>query len=275
MTINQDNVNNSLRLAGRGLTQLLLGATLGLMPIACDDTIDDTQGAEHREGCDGFVNQSFRLRLATFIPCEAVGGPLPILDGYDLFAGDHRGFSSELDASVRASIDVVFGPGHPTVEVEPAVGETHELDADKGTLDYGSFDAWNCPELQGEFVPTSSATASVSESVEFIEELYVVNDDGSGQAKGKLVVDAGNPLTPSWFTPPINHQLEFDISWDEDGSITSARIEGAHDPFPAHEVYLYDDTHYFDVLNYWTCGGHSPEDLICSYANQETYNWSL
>ncbi len=253
------------------------------MPETAEDLLDAT--CEDLEGLGGAAdnpasglldgsNASFQVRLAAFIPCEAIDGPVS-MDRYDLFGGDGRGFSADTSASVRASVDIVFGPAHPTVEVYQSVGETLEYDGDVAQLNYSRFDDMNCAELEGTKSIQRRATASRTGSSDYRGMSYQRNPDGSGSLRGTLVIDASNPLTPGLITPPINHDAAIDIAWNSAGQLTRANITGAHDPYPAHEVYLYDANNYWTVLNFWTCGTNGPGDLFCSSANQQRYDWSL
>lgn len=259
------------------LSRLVLASSMLIGFGGCDSESEEevTQTGESAGGkADDFRNGSLRLRLAAFIPCEAIGGPVS-MNRYDMFAGDHRGFSTDVNASVRASIDVVFGPDHQQVEIIQDVGETHELEGNDASLDYGRFDDMNCPEFSGPTVIQRSATASVTGSTSSSGEEYVLNSDGSGTLTTSLEVHAGNPLTPSLLTPPINHELTLSVEWDANGEVLDARVQGQHDPYPAHEVYLYDSAGAHEVRTFWSCGENGAADLLCSSSAQERYDWSF
>lgn len=237
----------------------------GLLGSSCEELNGYAGSADTPEGAlfgeDAGQDIPVIFRVAAFIPCELVDGPDVWGVGFEWFAGDGRGFDSSFESSVRLAWHVaLYSDGE--VSAIPVVGESHEYSDPTFT---GGNDSMGCPAVSNIGSLVTSETASMLSSMSFTEDGYVGFNprqlDVTAKFHGKL------PLTPGMATPDITHNLGVRASWDANGTPT-VTFSGEHDPFPAHETYLYtpDGNGAVAIEQFWN-PANSPLDLGFGLSN--------
>jgi hypothetical protein len=189
------------------------------------------------------------VRLRLFIPSRAVAIPIgPLGDaGFD---GDNRGFSYDQGTS-RADIwiDVDNSPiaTRPINLKRMEFGQTRRYDKTK-IVDVAGKPFWwkeirRNPFLNTEDVPDAIATAEVN--AETMRVTGTIEQGAFGiipNIRVKLHTQGKNPLEP--LAPPFNCDLDVLIS-ATGTPLISYSISGAHDGFPAYELYISQRPVYF------------------------------
>lgn len=179
------------------------------------------------EGLDQALAEDNRvqLRLAAFIPCEAV-------DWIEVYDGDGRSFSWEGGAeSSRALLDVLVDP-----EGEDEVTPRGFPSKKYKKSDVASADGW-CGKLKASSVPTQTAYADLSRVFATVSD----RPDWEGYAvtRVRMEVHANNPIPI--FAPNTDAVVELDIYYArEDGAKKPKFVSysGSHDRFPNWELYV-------------------------------------
>jgi hypothetical protein len=181
------------------------------------------------------------VRLRIFIPSRAVAIPLgPFTSG---FGGDNRSFSFDQGTS-RADIwvDVDNSPhtNNPLAVKRLSFGETTRYSVDKIQGVIGKPFWWQEIKrdqlLQIEASPDAIATAEVMESTLNVHGSLEPDPFGLiPNIRIKFHVVGTNPLEPLAF--PINCDLDVLVS-ATGSQLLSFSVNGAHDGFPAYELYI-------------------------------------
>jgi hypothetical protein len=194
----------------------------------------------------------------TFIPAEAVNVPFYPTDFIN--NGDNRAFSRTegTEKSLQSAFLnfdpngelIGFGSGRDT-------DETRLYNKDQG-FEIGPSWRWG---LRDGAQPVRAATLDINNV-----NLPVISNLGNA-ASIRFELDAGNPVPPPLFnllppppvfTPGIGGDFNLLISRNPSGTI-NYELEGSHDGFPAHELYINDNLIYaFDPL----LANSDPTDLV-------------
>jgi len=180
----------------------------------------------------------FTINVTTFIPTNSLTGPPQARCGRGrqlVFKGDDRGFSPA-GASFRTRTRITVIPeqsadadGLKAGSEQELVGETRSYAPDalaNGVLDAADDDAvLNDCHLLHEVATASNSNMHAA-----------VTRTGEHQVSVHIFGGAGNPLVVS---PEIN--WDFTITIDTSGTSAHWTINGAHDGFPAYEVYINDN----------------------------------
>lgn len=144
------------------------------------------------------IQQSGRVSFRAFIPEATIGlppgvGPV-VCSNYSLFSGDNRGFTVDVNASVRVSDDATILWDTRSVSHNPRVGSTHAL-ASNGTVL-----ATRTAAFEGSTYYRSATTSSVT----FIQSIKAGNPfcgSAAGYIYGTQTINitrAGNYSTTGW-----------------------------------------------------------------------------
>ncbi|MFN0241717.1 MAG: hypothetical protein ACKVWV_02400 [Planctomycetota bacterium] len=201
------------------------------------------------------------LVYKTFIPCPLANIPFP-LPGYA--AGDDRSFGATYLASSRtrqrAKVRIRYGhAGTPIVSSEEGFDTSHEY-ASSSVQDLGSAHEPCRYVLHSGATPSDVGTATERPSRLDVKGTNVPNPSKPWERirKVTLTVDARYPL--SLISCAIDSTIKIELK--ECGEHFWYRIvdEGAHDGFPAHEIYLDGDQIYqFDPQ-------HGDLNVLCGAA---------
>jgi hypothetical protein len=197
------------------------------LPEAGGAKADDATGHSH-------------LRLAAFIQCQVVEGP------FTWYEGDDRDFGlAQALTHSRIYLDVELDPAAADglARVSGRIGESH---AYPGAQTYRTGDD-TCPRrLRQDAVMSAYATASLDDVGARGAWLWrSTTVPRTGTLRVRLDASASNPLEP--LAPAAD--LELDVVLDIlDGQVLAYEIDGAHDGYPAYELYLDDHQLYtFDA----------------------------
>ena len=203
------------------------------------------------------------LRLRLFIPSPAVAVAMGI-PGMTGFGGDNRSFSFDQGTS-RAEIfvDVDNSPltQNPITIKRLAFGQSTSYSMHKLEDVIGKPFWWKNikrdPFLQLQAPPDAMTTAHLNDSALSVRANLEPGLFGLvPNVKVKFHVSGTNPLEP--LAPPINCDLDVSIS-ATGVPLVSYSVTGAHDGFPAYELYLAQRLIYsFDPVT----AGTSPLNLV-------------
>lgn len=239
----------------RSLASLTLLPLMAIIPsvMATGCTADVGDEAEQAE--QDLVTGRTRLRLAAFIPCDAV-------DTMGLYDGDGRSFSHDGAAkSSRVMLDVVVDPnGEDTSERHMFPSKKF----DKSAIQ--SKDGW-CVTLKDGAQPTKTKTANGDRVYSLIREDARTEKLGSQNfsvTQVQLEAHAKNPLIPFGLAPNTDATVLVEIfyplsSSGVKGSPTWLVWAGSHDAFPSWELYAdRQPVFQYDVRE----AGKGPFDLL-------------
>lgn len=239
-----------MKLAARFRASLII-LSLASMVTGCSTDLDED--AEQAE--QDLVAGRTRLRLAAFIPCDAV-------DAMGLYDGDGRSFSHDgAMKSSRVLLDVAVDPnGQDT-------SERHMFPSKKfDKADLVSKSGW-CAKMRSGAVPKATKTANGDDVYAVIKEDARVQKLG-GQSFSvteiTLEAHAKNPLLPLGLAPNADATVKVELFYPlspgkAKGAPSWLTWAGNHDAFPSWELYV-DRVPVFqyDVL----AAGKGPTDLL-------------
>ncbi len=155
------------------------------------------------------IQQTGRVSFRAFIPEATIGlppgvGPA-VCSNYSLFSGDNRGFTVDVNASVRVSDDATILWDTKSVSHNPRVGATHALSST------GTVLATRTAAFQGSTYYHSATTSSVT----FIQSIKAGNPfcgSAAGYIYGTQTINitrAGNYSTTGWVKKMPNTEIYY------------------------------------------------------------------
>lgn len=228
---------------------------------AGEQTQDVSAGTDAKPTSTGGGGPTVEVKLRVFIPCRAL--KTPKLAGDRAFAGDGRDFSYDSGGS-RAEIvgQVTVGvPGHggATKLVSRQFGLSEEYKSDDTTPVAGKPD-WFLDLKPGYTVIDSDTQTATDDHLNFV--------GGAGGSTKEAVFSATELTTVATITvsgalplmklsPAIDADLY--VHFKVDGGALKGLVNGAHDGFPAYELYFNQQLAYkYDPV----AAGASPINLM-------------